>query len=58
MIRAVNQSNFRSNMKQLCDEVCDGTTLFVTRKHGKKLVIISEEDYNELIGYKNKMEDI
>ena len=50
MMRAVNYTQFRNNMKSHLDRVTDDCeTLTVTRKSNKNVVIISEEAYNNLL---------
>ena len=47
---AVNYSTIRSNLKDYCDKATDeNETVIVTRKDEKNVVLISLEQYNELI---------
>ena len=47
---AVNYSTIRSNLKYYCDKATDeNETVIVTRKDVKNVVLISLEQYNELI---------
>ncbi len=47
---AVNYSTYRNNLKEYCDRVTDdGETVIVTRKGGKNVVVISLEEYNNLM---------
>lgn len=47
---AVNYSTIRSKLKDYCDKVTeDNETVIVTRKDEKNVVLISLEQYNELI---------
>lgn len=47
---AVNYSTIRSNLKDYCDEATDNhETVIVTRKGEKNVVIISLEQYNEIM---------
>jgi len=47
---AVNYSNARYNFKQYCDAaVNDLETVFITRKQGENVVMISEAEYNNLM---------
>lgn len=47
---AVNYSTIRSNLKDYCDKATDeNETIIVTRKDEKNVVLISLEQYNELI---------
>ena len=47
---AVNYSTIRNNLKGYCDKVTeDYETVIVTRKDEKNVVIISLEQYNEMM---------
>ena len=47
---AVNYSNYRESLKQYCDRVNDeAEVLIVTRKSGGNVVVLSEEQYNNLM---------
>jgi len=47
---AVNYSTIRNNLKGYCDKVTeDDETVIVTRKDEKNVVIISLEQYNEMM---------
>lgn len=47
---AVNYSTIRSNFKDYCDKATDNNeTIIVTRKDEKNVVLISLEQYNELM---------
>ncbi len=47
---AVNYSTIRNNLKTYCDEATDNNeTVIVTRKNEKNVVIISLEQYNQII---------
>ena len=47
---AVNYSTYRNNLKKYCDRVTDdGETVIVTRKGEKNVVVISLEEYNNLM---------
>ena len=47
---AVNYSTIRSKLKEYCDKATeDNETVIVTRKDEKNVVLISLEQYNELI---------
>lgn len=47
---AVNYSTIRSNLKDYCDQATDNNeTVIVTRKDEKNVVLISLEQYNEMI---------
>lgn len=52
---AVNYSAFRSNLKSYCDKVTDeNETVIITRKADKNVVLISLEEYNELMSLLKK----
>lgn len=47
---AVNYSTIRKNLKTYCDEATDnGETVIITRKDEKNVVIISLEQYNQIM---------
>ncbi|MCM1329445.1 MAG: type II toxin-antitoxin system Phd/YefM family antitoxin [Ruminococcus sp.] len=47
---AVNYSTMRKNFKAYCDEAADnGETVIITRKDEKNVVIISLEQYNQIM---------
>ncbi len=47
---AVNYSTIRSKLKEYCDEATDNNeTIIVTRKDEKNVVIISLEQYNQIM---------
>ena len=47
---AANYSTVRNNLKDYCDKVTDhGETLIVTRKEEKNVVIMSLENYNQMM---------
>lgn len=47
---AVNYSTIRRNLKDYCDQATDNNeTVIVTRKDEKNVVIISLEQYNEMV---------
>jgi antitoxin YefM len=49
-MQAVNYSTLRSNLKEYCDRVAeDYETVIVTRKDEKNVVMISLEEYNNLM---------
>ena len=52
---AINYSAFRSNLKSYCDKVTDeNETVIITRKADKNVVLISLEEYNELMSLLKK----
>ena len=47
---AVNYSTLRNNLKNYCDEASDNNqTVIITRKNEKNVVIMSLENYNQLM---------
>ena len=47
---AVNYSTYRSNLKKYCDRVTDDSeTIIVTRKDEKNVVVMSLEEYNNIM---------
>lgn len=47
---AVNYSTIRKKFKNYCDEATDnGETVIITRKNEKNVVIISLEQYNQMM---------
>ena len=49
---AVSYSTIRNNLKNYCDKASDnGETVIVTRKDEKNVVILSMDNYNELVRY-------
>ena len=47
---ATNYSNVRNNLKKYCDRVTeDYETVIITRKNDKNVVMISEEEYNNML---------
>ncbi|MCE5287285.1 MAG: type II toxin-antitoxin system Phd/YefM family antitoxin [Pelosinus sp.] len=47
---AVNYSNVRSNFKAYCDKANnDLETIVITRKQGGNVVMLSEDEYNNLM---------
>ena len=47
---AINYSTFRNNLKDYCDEASDNNqTIIVTRKKSKSIVIMSLDNYNQLM---------
>ena len=50
ILRAINYTNLRDNMKTYMDKVTDDyETMIITRKDNKNIVMLSEESYNNLI---------
>ncbi|SFC37900.1 type II toxin-antitoxin system Phd/YefM family antitoxin [Clostridium uliginosum] len=47
---AVNYSNARENLKTYCDKVNDNNeTVIITRKDNKNVVLISQDEYNNML---------
>ena len=46
---AVKSMDVRENFKMLCDRVFHGETLIVSRPKNENVVIVSENEYNELM---------
>ena len=47
---AVNYSTLRNNLKGYCDEASDNNqTVIITRKNEKNIVIMSLDNYNQLM---------
>ena len=47
---ATNYSNIRNNFKKYCDKATrDYETIIVTRKNDENVVLMSEEEYNNLM---------
>ncbi|NFI55988.1 type II toxin-antitoxin system Phd/YefM family antitoxin [Clostridium botulinum] len=47
---AVNYSNVRENLKAYCDKVNDDQeTIIITRKDNKNVVLISQDEYNNML---------
>ncbi|WP_026887534.1 type II toxin-antitoxin system Phd/YefM family antitoxin [Clostridium beijerinckii] len=47
---AVNYTNIRENLKSYCDKVNDeDETVIITRKDNKNVVLISQNEYNNML---------
>jgi len=47
---AVNYTNIRENLKTYCDQVNDNDeTVIITRKDNKNVVLISQNEYNNML---------
>lgn len=47
---AINYSTLKNNLKDYCEEVSDNNqTIIVTRKKSKSIVIMSFDNYNQLM---------
>ena len=47
---AVNYTNMRENLKTYCDKVNDeDETIIITRKDNKNVVLISQNEYNNML---------
>lgn len=49
-MQTVSYSDFRQNLKQYCDQVCDAhDALEVSRRNGEDLIVLPKEDYSALL---------
>lgn len=56
---AVNYSKLRNNLKEYCDKTIDNLeTLLITRKDNRNVVMISLEEYNNLVENAYIMSDV
>lgn len=46
---AVKSMDVRDNFKALCDKVFNGETLIISRPKNENIVMLSENEYNELM---------
>jgi antitoxin YefM len=47
---AVNYSTARQNLKEFCDKaINDFETVIITRERGENVVLISEDEYNNML---------
>lgn len=46
---AVRSMDVRDNFKALCDKVFNGETLIISRPKNENIVMLSENEYNELM---------
>ena len=53
---AVKSMDVRENFKSLCDKVCRGETLIVSRPKNENIVMMSESEYNEIMKAKRNAE--
>ena len=49
-----NVTNFRKDLAESLEEVSSGETIIVTRPSGKEVVVISKENYDEIL-YNNQI---
>lgn len=50
ILLAVNYTNIRENLKAYCDKVNDeDETIIITRKDNKNVVLISQNEYNNML---------
>lgn len=55
---AVNYTNMRENLKTYCDKVNDeDETIIITRKDNKNVVLISQNEYNNMLKNINFLKD-
>lgn len=56
---AVNYSEIRNNLKDYCDRTIDNLeTVLITRKNDRNVVMISLEEYNNLVENAYVMSDV
>lgn len=49
-MKAISSSQVRSNFKEVCDQVInDVESVIVTRTRGENVVMMSEEEYNNMV---------
>ena len=53
---AVKSMDVRDNFKEWCNKVINGETLIVSRPKNENVVIVSEEEYNNLLKAKRNEE--
>ncbi|MCD8225282.1 MAG: type II toxin-antitoxin system Phd/YefM family antitoxin [Clostridiales bacterium] len=53
---AVRSMDVRDNFKNLCDKVFHGETLIISRPKNENIVMISENEYNEMLKAKRNAE--
>ena len=46
---AVKSMDVRDNFKSLCDKVFSGETLIISRTQNENIVMLSENEYNEML---------
>ena len=46
---AVKSMDVRDNFKNLCDKVFNGETLIISRTQNENIVMLSENEYNEML---------
>lgn len=53
---AVKSMDVRDNFKSLCDKVFNGETLIISRPKNENIVMMSENEYNEMMKAKRNAE--
>ena len=53
-----NVTNFRKDLAEHLEEVSNGETIVVTRPSGKEVVVISKENYAEILYNNEVLKDI
>ena len=53
---AVKSMDFRDNFRAFCDCVFRGETIVISRKRNENVVVISEQEYNDLLKAKRNAE--
>ncbi len=56
MITATGATDLKTNLKYYMDCAVGGDSIIITRPKSKNAVLISEEEYNELLRIKNNSE--
>lgn len=55
-MKAIKSAELRENMKDILDMVAGGETVIIPRPKNKNVVVVSEEEWNELIRAKKNAE--
>lgn len=53
---AVKSMDVRDNFKKLCDQVFQGETLIISRPKNENVVMLSENEYNQMLKAKKNAE--
>ena len=56
MVTATVATELKANFKFYADKAAGGDCIIITRPRQKNLVLISEEEYHNLVRIKNEME--
>lgn len=49
----IKSMDVRGNFKRFCDRACSGEALIISRPKNENVVLLSEEEYNDLLKMKN-----